>query len=118
MLLFSCYSLFHQTVLIAIDVNKAAASQLKTGFGVPFRIKFDKIQPISRHIGNKRYVMTFFHRMVDGNKVLVFNLFYTNFVLIVRRLGFKGRQSDTATTDYSLSARVNYVTADRAHIKL
>ena len=115
--LFSCCFYFHKAVFIAVNIYEARTSKLEASFCVAFRIKFDHLQAISRHIGNKRYKVTFFHRVGNSNEVLVFNLFYTNFVVFIYFFSFKWWKCNAAATDYCFARCVKNVTANWAHIE-
>ena len=90
----------------------------KAGLRIALRIKFDHIEPITRNAGYKGNIMTFCHRMIDGNIVLVLYNFILYSVRFIGLLGFQGWERNTTAGNDSWTTAMQYVAADRAHIEL
>mgnify|MGYP007130658167 CR=1 FL=1 len=105
-------------MLIAIDVNKAATSQLKACFGVSFGIKFDHLETIDSHIGQEGNKMLLGHRVLHRDKMLILHGLDGHGVGLVRLLGLQGRQGDAAAAEGTFAHGMDHVSADRTDIEL
>ena len=111
------YLCFHKSVLVAVDVEKASAAEVKAGFGITLGIEFYKLYPIASHIAHKGDVVALCHFVADGNKMLVLHLFDCNFVGFVTFLGFKGREGYSAAAHYRVAHGAYDVVAQRTDVK-
>ena len=62
--------------------------------------------------------MLFRHRVIDGNKILVFCDLLANSMLLIRGFGLERWKSYAAAAHYCLSCRYDDISADRADIEL
>ena len=112
------YSLFHQTVFIAVNIKITPATELYSCFSVALGVKLDELNSVASDISHKRDEMCLSHRVLYCDKFLIFNGLDDNSVTVVNILSLKSRQSYAATTDKCGTCGVDYISADRADIKL
>ena len=62
--------------------------------------------------------MLFRHGMVDGDKILIFHVFYGDGVFIIGFFRFQGGQRNAAAADHGITQRMDGVASDRADIEL
>ena len=67
-----------QSVPIAVIVQLTSAMQRQSGLGVSFRVEFDELDTVGGHIGKKLNKMHLRHGVMDGDKLLIFHVFYGN----------------------------------------
>ena len=111
------YFLFHQSMLIAIDVKVTGAAALKSCFCIALRVELHELQSVGSDVCRKRDIMRFCHFVVHGKKVLVLYLFHGESVLTVRFFRFQRRQCDSAAANDSVSGCMKDISAERADIE-
>ena len=109
--------MFHQAVVVAVEVEVAVAAELEAGFGVTFGIEFDELHTVTRDIGGERDIMHFGHLVMYGDKMLVLDALDRDRMLVVGIIGFKRRECDPATADDGIAGRVENIAAQGADIE-
>ena len=104
-------------MLVAVDVKITSATELHSCFSVALRIKLDKMNLVADDISNERYKVTFSHRVMDCDKLLVLDGLNGNSVSFVGFLSFQRWESYTATADNSCPRSVDYISTDGADIE-
>ena len=104
-------------MLVAVDVKIASATELHSCFSVALGIELDKVYSVACHISHKRDKVTFSHRVLDCDKLLVLDGLNGYSVVRVDFLSFKGWESYTATADNSCPRSVDYIATDGADIE-
>ena len=114
---FLLYLLFHKSVFVTVDVKISSASEIKTGFGVAFGVEFHKLHSVGGYVAHKRNVMLLGHIVINRNKMLVLYPLDIYLVVLVGIFGFKGWQSDSATTYNRVPYRSYNISANGTNIK-
>jgi len=108
---------FHKSVLVAINIQISSATKLQSGFRITLGVKRYKMAFVRCDIRYKRNVMTFGHRVIDRNKLFVFNILDGYFVFIISFFCFKRWQGNSATTYNCFSCGVNCISTYGTNIK-
>lgn len=111
------YALAEEAVVIAVPIEPAVAAAEEAGFGVAFWVELDDFEAASGGIGHEGDVVGFAHFVVEGDVVLVFDVFYGGGVGWVDFLYFQWRQGDAATADHGRASGLQDVAADRADVE-
>lgn len=117
-MLFLSEPLFEKSVAIAADIQKAVTAALKMGLGIAFGIEFDQLQPVSGGKRSKGNEVILCHGMINGEKIFVFNTFYSYSMIFISFLGLKGRQRHSAAADERIACGMQHIAAYRADIQL
>ena len=109
--------MFHESVLIAVGVEVAAAAELEAGFSVTFWIEFHKLHTVTRDEGYEGDIMHFGHLVMHGDEMLVLDAFDRDRMLVVGIIGFERRERDAATADDGIACGVKDIAAQGAYIE-
>ena len=74
--------------MIAIPVQDATPTAVKTNLNAAFGIELDQFKAVSSTIGHKRNIVRFGHRMVKGDKIFIFDFVTVDAVVAVGLLHF------------------------------
>lgn len=102
---------------IAVAVEVSSALEAESAFSISLRVKFHHLKLVGCHVGQKRYVVGFVHGVMDGDELLIFHLFYLDFMVFIQRFSLQSRKGNTAAADHGIAHGVNDVAADGADIQ-
>jgi len=103
--------------MIAVVIKITHTPQLQPGFGIPFGVKFYRLDPVGGYISKERNMVFLGHGMMDSDKVFVFHRFNSNTMTVIGILSFQRRQSYAAAADNGSSGAVDDIAADGADVE-
>lgn len=103
---------------IAVAVEVSSALEAESAFSISLRVKFHHLKLVGCHVGQKRYVVGFVHGVMDGDELLIFHLFYLDFMVFIQRFSLQSRKGNTAAADDGISQSMNHIATDGADIQL
>ena len=108
---------FHQAVVVAVEVEVAAAAELEAGFGVAFGIEFDELHTVARDIRGEGDIMRFGHLVMHGDKMLILDALDRDCMCVIDIIGFERGECDPATADDGIAGGVKDITAQGTDIE-
>ena len=104
--------------MVAVPEQHAVPAGEESRLGWTLRVEADELEPAAVEEGDEGEVVILGHRVVDGDVNFVLDFRAHRGVGRVRRLGFEGRQRDTAARDHRRARSVEHIAANRADVEV